>query len=196
MSAGRDSPSLLPEPLRTRVYLCTSASTVAAAIAAACIIYSRNSGSGSSNGRSASTQRASSSGRPSISWLLASRSSATLHGAAPTGSQTHVSRVGGARTRVSSATEPTPSGVGFGDERAARDTERHRRAVRRITDDTGAQETGGSEPIGRHQPPGVTERGEARRPSRAGLYWHGTRRPLTSTSGLRRRFQSINTGAG
>jgi len=107
VSAGRDSPSLLPAPLRTRVYLCTSASTVAAAIAAACIIYSRNSGSGSSNGRSASTQRASSSGRPSISWLPASRSSATLHGAAPTGSQTHVSRVGGARTRVSSATEPT-----------------------------------------------------------------------------------------
>ena len=29
VSAGRDSPSLLPAPLRTRVYLCTSASTVA-----------------------------------------------------------------------------------------------------------------------------------------------------------------------
>ena len=167
-----------------------------AAIAAACIIYSRNSGSGSSNGRSASTQRnaARQLVRP-ISWLPASRSTATPHGAAPTGRQTHVSRVGGVRTRVSSATEPTPSGVGFGDERTARDTERHRRAVRRITDDTGARGTSGSEPICRCQPPGVTER-EARRPSRAGLYRHGTRRPLASTSGLRRRFQSINTVAG
>ena len=86
---------LLPAPLRTHVYLYIAAATAAAA---ACIIYFR------SSSRAPSTRQFV---EPSISWLPASRSGSSSVRVTHRQRSTRYSRVGGGRTRVSSATEFT-----------------------------------------------------------------------------------------